>query len=384
MNLGSTHAAGAFHVRDLVLTLIAPACYTPSMRRKILFPGRATTGHGNTDSNTGKTQHERRSNRKGCEPGKLTQPTAVGRFDALIAQVEQISSALREQESAATLGDALGCYFDERYARWATETRVKYDRVRIELAEVLGSLRLTDARRLHGLELVAQAPNPSAARDRLTMATAAWHAAVRHELTTRPCPWRGIKPPPAGMRDRYLTEAELRAVWHGIDDAEAQGASAGACRALRLLIWVPLRSSEACLLRVADIDWQRKVLRLQQSKTGKRDVPVGSPALAFLRAESLRGPWVCPDSNGRPVNRRTVWGVLMGIYAACGIAGANVHTLRHTWITHALIAGRPLEEIRKISGHSTAGMAVRYGHLSERHIQAAAEDVTARLGRILK
>jgi site-specific recombinase XerD len=50
--------------------------------------------------------------------------------------------------------------------------------------------------------------------------------------------------------------------------------------------------------------------------------------------------------------------------AAARIAGASVHTLRHTFGTHHALNGTDLPVIRDMMGHSTIGTTEKYVHLA--------------------
>ena len=47
-----------------------------------------------------------------------------------------------------------------------------------------------------------------------------------------------------------------------------------------------------------------------------------------------------------------------------GIADATFRTLRHTLVSHAIIRGVSLAELRELLGHSTMTMTLRYAHLA--------------------
>jgi len=55
-----------------------------------------------------------------------------------------------------------------------------------------------------------------------------------------------------------------------------------------------------------------------------------------------------------------------------GLKNVTFHTLRHTFASHAVMAGVDLYTLTKILGHRTLQMTQRYAHLATEHIQAAA------------
>lgn len=54
-----------------------------------------------------------------------------------------------------------------------------------------------------------------------------------------------------------------------------------------------------------------------------------------------------------------------------GLKGVTFHTLRHTFASHAVMAGVDLHTLAKILGHRDLSMVQRYAHLAPAHLQAA-------------
>ena len=122
-----------------------------------------------------------------------------------------------------------------------------------------------------------------------------------------------------------------------------------------------LRVSEVVLLKIADIDSQRMVIRVEQGKGGKdRYVMLSPQLLTILRTYwRLTRPkrWLFP---GRDDERPLVPNVLhAACRSACAAAGLSkqvtVHTLRHTFATHLLESGADVRIIQVLLGHVTPG-----------------------------
>lgn len=142
-----------------------------------------------------------------------------------------------------------------------------------------------------------------------------------------------------------------------------------------------LRRSEACQLKVRDIDSARMVLRVAQGKGGRdREVPLSPTLLAALR-EYYR--WMRPQTylfpgtrNGwradAPITARVIWDAVRLATRKAGIdKRVTPHTLRHTYATHLLEAGADLRTIQLLLGHADLSHTTVYLHLSRRHLQAA-------------
>jgi len=55
------------------------------------------------------------------------------------------------------------------------------------------------------------------------------------------------------------------------------------------------------------------------------------------------------------------------------IAGANLHTLRHTFASNLVMGGVDLRTVQELLGHSTIKVTEEYSHLSPDHRSRAVE-----------
>jgi site-specific recombinase XerD len=131
-----------------------------------------------------------------------------------------------------------------------------------------------------------------------------------------------------------------------------------------------LRLSEVLNLRIEDIDSQRMVIRICQSK-GKKD-RYGRLFKGLLKL--LREYWrVCrPESflfPGACLHKRydvsTPGQILKKLCRKAGIGKCvSMHTLRHSFATHLLEAGTNLRVIQQLLGHSNIQTTCLYTHIS--------------------
>ena len=84
-------------------------------------------------------------------------------------------------------------------------------------------------------------------------------------------------------RERFLTEAEFRRLGRVLDESEENGgATPAAIAAIRLLILTGCRRGEILGLRWEDVDLESRELRLPDTKTGPRTVPLSPAAVQLL------------------------------------------------------------------------------------------------------
>ena len=138
-----------------------------------------------------------------------------------------------------------------------------------------------------------------------------------------------------------------------------------------------LRVSEAIHLRVADIDGQRKVVRVHRGKGAKqRWVPLSPKLHKELRrywSYERPMPWLFPGRfPDRPITadsvRSTCRDVSRGLPA---LQHVTPHCLRHSYATHLLEAGADLRTIQTLLGHARISSTAIYTHVSLRMLRKA-------------
>ena len=134
-----------------------------------------------------------------------------------------------------------------------------------------------------------------------------------------------------------------------------------------------LRRSEILALRWEWIDWERKLIFVKRTKTGKpRFVGMGEKLYRELlelkqkleeRGETPYGrilPPFYPDSITSAASK---------IFKRCGLSGVRFHDARHTYATHLqILAGASPVEAMARTGHSSVDMLLHYSHPANRTI----------------
>ncbi len=137
-----------------------------------------------------------------------------------------------------------------------------------------------------------------------------------------------------------------------------------------------LRVSEAVRLKVTDINSERMVIHVRQSK-GRKDrmVPLSEVLLKVLRTywKAVRPQvWLFPGRDkDKPLSCRTVQHVCMRARRRAGLhPKLTVHTLRHAFATHLLDAGENVRTIQLLLGHRSLRTTQTYTHVSTRELLA--------------
>lgn len=162
-----------------------------------------------------------------------------------------------------------------------------------------------------------------------------------------------------------LSAAELEALFAAADNQQH--------RALLMTSYAGgLRVSEVVRLRPTDIDSQRMMIRIVNSKRARDRYTLLSPRLlqelrAYWKAYRPR-TWLFPTRKGdRPFSDDKAREVFNQAKAKAGIRkGGSIHVLRHCFATHLLEAGVDLRTIQILMGHSSITSTVWYLHLTRK------------------
>ncbi|MCA9720211.1 MAG: tyrosine-type recombinase/integrase, partial [Myxococcales bacterium] len=199
-------------------------------------------------------------------------------------------------------------------------------------------------------------------------------------------PTSRVKRFPDRTRERFLTPDERRRLARFLENAhehENGGFRWESICAIRLLAYTGMRRGEVVGLTWAMVDWRHQVLRLPDSKTGKKVVPLASQAVSLLRDAAARNnpsSFVVPTSNGGPIEGANLTHTWMRIRKRVGLEDVRLHDLRHSAASDAINAGVPLAVVGKILGHRKPSTTQRYAHISD---EALAEGV-ARMGAVIE
>ena len=175
-------------------------------------------------------------------------------------------------------------------------------------------------------------------------------------------PMQGIRMPPSRKNERFLTPTELRELSDVLARWEDQQPTAVAI--LRLLVLTGARRGEIAALKWSEVDAERGLLRLGDTKTGKSIRPISDAAIDLIRAQPRRtgSPWVFPASRGDHHFQGTprIW---ERIREEAGLEDVRIHDLRHTYASVAVDQGYSPQEIGRFLGHKSPTATARYSHL---------------------
>jgi len=197
-------------------------------------------------------------------------------------------------------------------------------------------------------------------------------------------PVRGVKLLQTEKRERFLSPDEFAALGNALRTAEDKGENPYAIAAIRLLAVTGCRKGEILTLQWSFVDREHGCLRLPDSKTGAKIVPLGKDALQLLKEiKAVKdSPYVFPGANGRHfVGLQKVW---EGIRDNAGLAGVRLHDLRHSFASVGVAGGLSLPIIGKVLGHTQSRTTQRYAHLGDNPVRVAVDDVSKKVSDALQ
>jgi integrase len=274
--------------------------------------------------------------------------------------------------------------------------------LRLHILPVIGSIPITELRRVHVSKMHVSASHPGAANRSLTVVSAIWNwaAAERDDLELPQNPAKGIRRNPEHGHERFLTSDELARLGDALREGETIGlpydvdeAKPGskyapkadkrrvtldpfAVAAIRLLILTGARLREILHAQWQYVDFERGILFLPDSKTGKKPVYLSAPAMEILSTlPRIEGKeYIIPgEKAGQPkADLKKPW---RAVTRAAGLQGVRIHDLRHSFASIGAGASLGLPIIGKLLGHSQAATTHRYAHLDADPLRRAVEAI---------
>ncbi len=206
------------------------------------------------------------------------------------------------------------------------------------------------------------------------------HSEVHGHLVTNPA--SGIRRNPERKLNRFLSREEADRLHAELDRLVAERPQRAAqADIIRLLHFTGCRLSEIRMLKWCEVG--ADTLNLGDSKTGARKVYLNSEAQRIIARQPRTDSdhvFPSPSDPTLPISRSMqLWFTLR---KRAGIEDVRLHDLRHTFASHAVLNGVPLPTVARLLGHRQVSMTLRYAHVADREVEAAAERIGAVIAEI--
>jgi integrase len=200
-------------------------------------------------------------------------------------------------------------------------------------------------------------------------------ACRRGIATDNPCE-KAVVQKTDNQRTRFLTLDEVRALGAACDALQADGVNAKALNITRLWALTGCRRHEIAELKWHEIDFERGLLILDDTKTGKSVRPLADAAVRLLkridRQEDSDFVFPADRGEGHFQGTKTIW---PKIVKKAGLVGVTPHTLRHTMGATATSSGEALALTGAILGHANMRSTMIYAHVQHDPSRRAANRV---------
>jgi integrase len=217
-------------------------------------------------------------------------------------------------------------------------------------------------------------------------------------------PTRRIERYPESARERFLSADELTRLGAVLRQAETQGLpwtvntnkptakhlakpenrrtlySRVTTAAVELLLFTGCRLSEVLNLRWDQVDFQRGIITLRETKAGRPQVVVmNAPARQVLTQLSRANgsEWALPSikDTSRPLSKSAIENAWQRIRSAAKLADVRLHDLRHTVGSHAGQSGANAFLVRDLLRHKDLSMTGRYVNRADDPVRTLSEMV---------
>jgi len=143
---------------------------------------------------------------------------------------------------------------------------------------------------------------------------------------------------------------------------------------ITLAVFTGMRRGEILKLKWYDIDFQRGIIYLLDTKNGaKREVFMNDLVKRTLLKvpKHPESPYVFCDNSGKTYHdiRKSFWTALK----KSGILNFRFHDLRHTFASQLVMSGIDINTVRELLGHKDIRMTLRYSHLSQDYKRRAVD-----------
>lgn len=167
---------------------------------------------------------------------------------------------------------------------------------------------------------------------------------------------------------RFLSKDEINAI---LPELKPRARSM-----VEILLNTGMRWGELQNLEWTDIDWNIKEIHISvkdewSPKGGERKIPMNDKVLEILKALPKTDRWVFTSRTGSRVKHYLIWDTFKKICQKADLEDATLHTLRHTFASHLVMAGVDLATVSKLLGHKDISTTMIYSHLSPDHLRQA-------------
>jgi site-specific recombinase XerD len=142
-----------------------------------------------------------------------------------------------------------------------------------------------------------------------------------------------------------------------------------------LMLDCGLRASEWINLKLEDLDFKNRMVRVMGKGRKERIVPMSQPTATilfnYLAARPVEHDLVFATVNGTPLLKRNAGHMIKRMALVCGIPPASIglHGCRHTMATQYIAGGGSVVYLKELLGHANIATTMQYVHSQDADIR---------------
>jgi integrase len=307
-------------------------------------------------------------------------------FEATIVLDLDGSRTVTKQQRKTTFAEVTENWLRTKEHTFAATTKRRLEQIlRLHLLPTLGNIPIRQITTGQMRELVSvwqrDGLAPLTIRNHIAIARPIFKFALEDGLLTKD-PTTGLKLDSDSQRQPViLNEAQCQTLLTCLDDHHR--------RLFYVLLVTGLRINELINLKMNDVDFTNKVLRIRSSKTkrGIREIDLSANDLRVIREQIESNVQFRTDASnnlfqsqkGKPLHYRNLTQrVLKKVIAETGLPKFTFHDLRRTHATMLVGAGIDPKAVQYRMGHSSIETTLKYYAQATREGRDAAAEVAVR------
>ena len=348
--------------------------------------------------------------------GRLTPDEARSEAKKLLGQFEAGADPVEAKKAARgvpTLREVSEAFLAQ-HSGSKRKVRTHSEYVRLlnkRVLPALGSKRISEISRsdIAKLHSAVSKDAPISANRVVALVSSIWSWASRRDIVSSGLnPARGLERNKEQGKERFLKSDEFARLGEALRLAETEGlpwaldeshpnakhfaraenrktpVDLFAVAAIRLLILTGARLREILNAKWSEIDFDRGILFLSDSKTGRKPIYLSAAALSILNSIPRidANPYVIVGAkpNKPRVDLKKPWNA---IRRKAELHDLRLHDLRHSFASIGAGASLGLPIVGKLLGHSQPKTTARYAHLDADPLRRAADSIGATIESVM-
>lgn len=312
-------------------------------------------------------------------------------IDPMQEKIDKLKKIAEEQKNSRLVNELLDEYL-EKYGKiykkpstWKSDQRM-IEKVLKPFFEKVSISDLDLAKLTDLYDTGAKNTSFSTANHYIALMSHFWNWCERYKylpLNSNPCKLikkKKNQPIDYQLLDMDGYKALLNALEAGINGASNY--TVRAFRAIKVIALTGCRHSEITELKKSELDLENNQLKLEDSKTGPKDVPLGDAAVNEIKKALLEGnersPYVFPATRGEgaiiDLRKAFIWTL-----NRAGLPHMRIHDLRHSFASLAKELGEDIYAIKEVLGHKYTTTTEIYTHTRSGQKLATANKVSKQI-----